>query len=417
MDRPRLRLIHTADWHLGHDLHGISRYYEHDSFLRWLLDELQAREADVLLISGDVFDSANPPASAQILLYRFLAELRTRCPQVQTVIVGGNHDSPARLEAPRSLLKLIDCHVVGALPYRDKQQIDLDRLLVPLKNHAGTVSAWCVAMPFLRPGDLPIVDAEQFDPLVEGVRRRYADTLQALRRRCGNDQALLAAGHCYMVSGQLSELSERKILGGNQHALPVDIFPDDLAYVGLGHLHLAQAVGNRDGVRYSGSPLPLSLNERHYPHQIVQVDLYGAAHRDINTIRTPRTVAMLRVPERDFAPPETVLAQLRALVLPERPRDEQPYLEVAVCLQQPLPTLRHEIDEALAGKPVRLIAITPKYTGNNEALADALPMSDLKILQPEDVFLRRHAQAYNADPAPALLEAFHELLDTVHREC
>ena len=83
-----LRIFHTADWHLGHSLHGLPRDYEHECFLDWLLDRLQERQADALLIAGDLFDSANPPASAQAMLYRFLVEAGRRLPGLQMVAIA-----------------------------------------------------------------------------------------------------------------------------------------------------------------------------------------------------------------------------------------------------------------------------------------------------------------------------------------
>ena len=69
-----LRLLHTADWHLGHTLHGVERDFEHASFVEWLLDTLERERIDAVLVSGDIFDAANPPASATALWYRFLAQ-------------------------------------------------------------------------------------------------------------------------------------------------------------------------------------------------------------------------------------------------------------------------------------------------------------------------------------------------------
>ena len=110
-----LRILHTADWHLGHSLHGQSRDYEHGRFLDWLLRTLEQRQADALLIAGDVFDSANPPAAAQAMLYRFLVEAGRRLPGLQMVLVAGNHDSPARLEAPSPILETLNVRMVGAV--------------------------------------------------------------------------------------------------------------------------------------------------------------------------------------------------------------------------------------------------------------------------------------------------------------
>ncbi|MDQ2697065.1 MAG: exonuclease SbcCD subunit D C-terminal domain-containing protein [Pseudomonadota bacterium] len=412
-----MRIIHTADWHLGHELHGIDRNFEHRRFLDWLLETLAAREADALIVCGDVFDSANPPAVAQLLLYRFLADLRARLPRVQTVIIAGNHDSPARLEAPRALLKLIDCHVVGTLP-RINGGLDLERLLIPLRDRDERIAAWCAAVPFLRPADLPPVAADDdHDPLIEGVRRLYGQVAAAARARRRPRQALVATGHCYMTGTRLSELSERKILGGNQHALPADLFADDIGYTALGHLHLAQAVGNRAGVRYSGSPLPLSLTERRYPHQIVQIDLHGDDHVDVEAIPAPRTVEVLRLPEAGSATLAELLPQLQGLRAdPGKPARQWPFLEVAVRLERPEPGLRRQLDEALEGRPVRLLKITTDYAGDNAPLADALPAGDLKELDPEEVFRLRHRQVHGSDPAAGLTAAFHQLLAAVQEE-
>ncbi|MGZ8955926.1 MAG: exonuclease subunit SbcD, partial [Methylovulum sp.] len=284
-----VRIFHTADWHLGHHLHGVSRQLEHQRFLDWLLDELHSKQADALIVAGDIFDSANPSSAAQSQLYDFLVKTKTRLPNLDIVLVGGNHDSASRLDAPSPILNALGVTVVGGLSRGDQGNIDWERLLVPLTNAAGEIKAWCGAMPFLRNADLPATarDGESVangmepmrpgeqdnDPLISGMKTLYAELFMQLQQKAGNAESLILTGHCYMVNGAVSELSERKILGGNQHALPVELFPDDVAYVALGHLHLAQRVGVNNHIRYSGSPIPLSFDESDYPHQVVQVDI------------------------------------------------------------------------------------------------------------------------------------------------
>ena len=91
-----MRLLHTSDWHLGQNFFGFSRHYEHQQFLDWLLLTLVEQQIDVLLIAGDVFDTANAPASAQQQLYQFLCAAKLNTPHLQVVIIAGNHDSPTR---------------------------------------------------------------------------------------------------------------------------------------------------------------------------------------------------------------------------------------------------------------------------------------------------------------------------------
>ncbi|MCB9786707.1 MAG: exonuclease SbcCD subunit D C-terminal domain-containing protein [Deltaproteobacteria bacterium] len=412
-----MRFIHTSDWHLGHRLHDASRELEHARFLDWLLALIESEAVDALLIAGDVFDSANPPASAQEQWYRFLAEARRRFPALDLVVIGGNHDSAARLDAPNPLLRALDVRLVGGLPHTADDAALADALLAPLHGPAGAVEGLAVAVPFLRPADLPAVEAD--DPLIGGVRAVYERALGLARERLEPGQALVGMGHCYMTGGQVSELSERKILGGNQHALPADIFPDDVAYVALGHLHLAQAVG-REHVRYSGSPIPLSLAERRYPHQVVLVELDGATFVSATAHRVPRAVEILRVPDRDFAPLADVLEALRALPAtgPAGADSETPppFLEVAVALSEPEPALRHELQQALDGRWARLARISVSYTGHGMALGDAVEAPALGTLTPEQVLRQRYARDHEGPPPDELLAAFHELVDEVARE-
>ncbi|MFU8788073.1 MAG: metallophosphoesterase family protein, partial [Methylobacter sp.] len=199
-----LRLFHTADWHLGHHLHGISRQREHQLFLDWLLDELHDKQADALIVAGDIFDSANPSSAAQSQLYDFLVKAKNRLPNLDIILVGGNHDSASRLDAPSPILNALGVTVVGGLPRGAEGAIDWERLLVPLTNAAGEIKAWCGAMPFLRNADLPQAEQDN-DPLIAGMKTLYADLFAQLQQKASPAESLLLTGHCYMVNGAVSE--------------------------------------------------------------------------------------------------------------------------------------------------------------------------------------------------------------------
>jgi len=403
-----MKLLHTADWHLGHQLHGHDRTYEHARFFDWLLTIIAERGIDALLIAGDVFDTANPSAASWQLFYRFLARLRARHPRLNIVIIGGNHDSPSKLDAPHELLKAFDLHLVGSVQREASGELDLQRLLVPLTNPEGNIEAWCAAVPYLRSADLRLEQelAEGEDRLVEGVRQIYRQTLAALAARRQPGQALIALGHGYLVSGQLSELSERKVLGGNQHALPMDIF-EGADYVALGHLHLAQSLSPT--VHYSGSPLPLALAEQAYRHQVLEVSLEHGRLAGITRLPVPRVVDIVRLPSEPAPLAEVELALL-ALDLPELPQEQRPFLEVRVLLEQPEPRLRERILALLADKPVRLARISTSYTGQGGSAADRLGAQQLDELTPEAVFRLCYQRQYQGEPGPELLRTFDQLL-------
>lgn len=412
-----LRVLHTSDWHLGHVLHDVDRAADHAHVLQWLVTQLVEQQVDVLLVAGDVFDTSNPSAEAQRAFFEFLARARQASPSLQVVLIAGNHDSAARLDAPDPLLRSLGVHVVGALPPLSAPGWE-DRLVVPLRGRDGAVAAWVAAVPFLRPNDLPVVPEDAGDPLIEGVRRVYQTVLEHARSRRQAGQALLAMGHLYLLGTQLSEWSERKILGGNQHALPLDVFPEDLAYVALGHLHLAQQVG-RPSVRYCGSPLPMALAESDYPHQVCIVDFEGDTLAEVRTLPVPRLTPLLRIPARGAAPLDEVLAAIAAL--PNHAEDgsangPRTLLEVTIALEEPEPGLRARLEHAMEKKSPRLVKVGVEWTGHGAALAEAANAVDLRELTPEDVFVRRYQRAHDGAPAPELLAAFHELLDLVAQD-
>jgi len=403
-----MRLLHTSDWHLGQTLHNYERTYEHQCFLDWLLDTLEREAIDVLLVAGDIFDNANPPASAQRQLYRFLQQAGQRVPGLQVIVIGGNHDSPARLEAPSPLLELHGCTVIGAVRAADGT-LDLERLVVPLRDRTGTERGWCLAVPFVRPGDLPRpaqLEPGQ-DPYAAAVADLYGELFALAQARRAPNQAIVCMGHCHMVASQASPDSERRIVIGGSEALPASVFHEDVAYAALGHLHLAQRVGQREQVRYSGSPLPLSFSETGYRHQVLRIELADGAVRDIAPLPVPRAVDLLRVPPTP-APVEEALEALAGLDLDAADPQTYPYLEVRVLLDGPEPGLRARVEAALKDKPVRLARIEPTRKAG-EADEPALSLDQLAALQPDDIFKRLYRDRYGADAPDDLLAAFAEL--------
>jgi len=175
-------------------------------------------------------------------------------------------------------------------------------------------------------------------------------------------------------------------------------------------------VGGQERVRYSGSPLPLSMAEASYRHQVLLVDLDGERLAGVRSVGVPRSVEVLRVPVTGALPLPEVVALLRELPSrpPSLPEGERPYLEVCVALERPEPGLRRQVEEALEGRAPRLVKLTVEHAGHGRTLAEsAAAARDLKDLSPEEVFRSRYSRSHEGDPPPELLAAFHELVDLV----
>ena len=401
-----MRLIHSSDWHLGHMLRGeVTRELEHGAFLGWLLERCVEEAADALVITGDVFDTATPPASAERMWFEFLAAARRARPAMDIVAIAGNHDSPARLGAASSVLRELGVHVIGGLPRTAGGALDLDRILIPVAGGRGLVAA----VPFLRPIDTP---ADAGDPLAAV----YGDVLAAARERRAPDQALIVTGHLYMAGADAQFLSERRVSIGGQESAPLRLFPDDISYTALGHIHRPQRVG-RETIRYAGAPIALSLDEADYKHQVLAVDFAGAAIARIRALAVPRTIEIARIPRRGAAPLAEVLAELGALPPAEAEAPDasplRPYLEVVVALERPEPKLRALVEAALEGKRARLVYLHAEHTGDRAALGDRVAMQRLAELDPREVFVRLWARGHAAPPGEAVLAAFDRLLSEV----
>jgi exonuclease SbcD len=148
-----MRILHTSDWHLGVSAEQSPREEEHVLFLDWLYEELASREIEVLVHGGDVFHHVQPSARSQTLYYQFLARCVSLPKLRQIVIVGGNHDSASRLDAPSELLDALEVRVVGGL-FKDDES--WDRCICPIVDDDGNVELVILSLPSIHESRLPI---------------------------------------------------------------------------------------------------------------------------------------------------------------------------------------------------------------------------------------------------------------------
>lgn len=411
-----LKLLHTADWHLGQTFFGYDREYEHEVFLLWLTNTLVEEQTDVLLIAGDIFDVANPAATAQHRFFRFLKEAKNRCPQLQTVIIAGNHDSAARLEAPSPLLEELNASTTGVIKRNEKGEIDLNSLILPLYNKEGKREALCLCVPYLRQGDYPpSEEKETGNTFVAGVKRMYSQLTEIVQAEREDGEAVIAMGHLYAGNAELSEndRSERIVIGGLE-SIPADIFDEALAYTALGHIHKAQRVGGKEHIRYSGSPLPMSFSETKYNHQVVSVTIENGTAIEITPISVPISVELLRIPASP-QPPSQVIEEL--MKLPDRTGEETelyPYAEVRVLLTEPDPGFRHRVEEIIKGKAIRLTSIVTSYPkSSTEANDSPQTFSDLQSISPLTMLEHSFATKYGNELPDTIKGLFNEVLKEV----
>ena len=393
-----MKLLHTSDWHIGRLLYGRKRYREFESFLNWLVDHIDTAGIDILVIAGDVFDTTTPSNRAQALYYQFLRRVgTTACSHV--VVVGGNHDSPSFLDAPGQLLKALNVHVVGAMP-----QDPADEILT-LKDDQGNPLARICAVPYLRDRDIRTTAPgeaveEKTQKLIRGIGAHYHQVGELALADHDSQIPLVATGHLFAAGGRVEEGDGvRELYIGSLARVGIDAFPKDFDYVALGHLHVAQAVGGTEHIRYCGSPIPMGFGEARQTKTLIQVEFDG------------RTPEITKIPIPCFQALEPVKGELKeilARIETLKAEESTAWLEVEYTGESLAADLREQVEAAVEDSAMEIRRIR-----NRRQVKEMIqpPQEGLDQLDEAQVFQRLLDAAGIPDPEQdALRNTYGELI-------
>ncbi|MDE0484118.1 MAG: exonuclease subunit SbcD [Candidatus Poribacteria bacterium] len=386
-----MRILHTADWHIGQRLHERQRHDEHKEFLNWLLHTIQEHKVELLLVSGDIFDTSLPSAEATNLYYEFLFCLYNET-ETDTVIIAGNHDSPRHLEAPREFLKMGRIHVVGLA----KEPIDC-MICIPDENPRVAVAA----VPFLSENELPHVSYESNIEKNERYRERlktfYADCVSHMPA----DLPKILMGHLFVDGGKETD-SERNIQIGGASAIRASDFPDGVGYVALGHLHRPQTIeGSAYPIRYSGSPIPMRFNEANYRKKVYLLELSADGTLVLDEdIEIPIFKELCTV-EGDET---SILSD----AMTEDWNDK--YIQVKLKLDSARTGISDEIRKAFSDRGGDVLIVQVELPEANDI--PVIQVEDMK--RPEEIFEQFHKANHDGKPPDeTLAQTFNELLQMV----
>jgi exonuclease SbcD len=398
-----MRILHTADWHLGRTLYHKSRYEEFQIFLDWLIQTIRDRAIDVLLIAGDVFDTTAPSNRAQELYYDFLSQLSaTGCKHI--VVTAGNHDSPTFLDAPKRILKALDVHVIGKVPDRIEDEVLL------LRDRDGDPELIVCAVPYLRDRDIrksetgESLEAKE-QKLREGIEDHYtsvATIAVGVRDTLKVPVPIVAMGHLYTAGGQTVEGDGvRNLYVGNLAHVESKIFSDSFDYVALGHLHVPQKVNDSDSIRFSGSPIPMGFGEA-AQQKYVNLVQWNENHLEVELIPVPK-IQRLESIQGDWPHIVNRLEELKR-------SEESVWIEVAYRGSDLIPNLKEKVDPIIAGSMLEALRVTDVQTGQ-AILARGHSTESLKELNPIDIFrMYLDQKDLLEEQRKRLEETYHEIL-------
>jgi DNA repair protein SbcD/Mre11 len=244
-----VKILHTADWHVGRTIRGRSRMEEQADVLDEMVALARAEGVDVILVAGDQFDSSSPSPEAERLVYRTLLQMAEVAP---VVMVAGNHDHPRRLEAVAPLLELgrVACASTVASP-------DEGGVVRPLNSLRVAMLPFLSQRAIVRAADLM-----ELDPDRHGGKyvERMTAIIDALCQDLSADDVNVVIGHVMVHGGEVGG-GERSAHTVFDYSIPSQAFPTSLSYVALGHLHRHQKLPAAAPVWYSGSPIQLDFGE------------------------------------------------------------------------------------------------------------------------------------------------------------
>jgi exonuclease SbcD len=406
-----IKILHTADWHLGKKLNDFSRLQEQTEVLDEICTTVDNNEVDVIVIAGDIFDNFNPSAEAQDLFYRTVHRLSKRGERL-VIVIAGNHDMPERIEAPHPLAELNGIVLCG-FPNSKIKNFKTDSGIELIKSESGFLEF-----------NLPNINFPiriLFTPYANELRLKTylgaKDKEAALRdvlsnqwhelaeKYCDNSGVNLLTAHLYfMKKGGVEEPEpegERSVLhiGGAQPIFSENI-PKQIQYVALGHLHRYHAVDKVPcPIVYSSSPLAYSFSEADQNKQVVLIELEPNKEAIYNPIELTKGFGLTR---KEFVDVEEAVNWLE--------KNQDFYVEVTI---QTNTFLDANVRKILAESHKKIVNIIPKLVKKSDVENGAsilLNVDETQDLQTLFIEYFKYSNDQNS-PSDSLLNLFKEVIN------
>lgn len=394
-----MKILHTADWHIGKQLYKRELFEEMKLYFDFLIEIIEKENIDVLLISGDIFDTSTPSNLAKKTYFNVLKRLFET--KTKVVMTAGNHDSIMNLEAPKELLEIFDITIIGS--YQNVKLINLGKV-----NERDVI---VVPIPFLHDRDLRtgtegISEVERLEAFRSGIKDRFSFWSDEIKSSHPNAYTI-AMGHLYMQGASTSE-SERDIQIGNAAGVPVNSLDGLFDYVALGHIHRPQKLS--DAIRYSGSPIALSFSEKNDSKLMILLEI-NESNVIIKEIQIPAYRKMVKI-TGNLA--ETIAklkdykneAQLKAwaeLEIIETSRDASKQIEM------------NDFVTNFVSEEIEIVKPRMTFLNAQKELSHLFETSVMiEDLRPMEVFkkmIEDHSHSYQDENL--LIEAFSQLLEEV----
>lgn len=400
-----IRLLHTADWHLGRKLEGRYRHEEQVAAMEEICRIVEEERIDVVLMAGDVYDTFNPPAESEALFYETVARISDGGRR-GVIVIAGNHDSPDRLRASDPYGRAIGVVTIGypkdvPKPFdRSAERIacvDTSESFLRLRLPNNQTLA-ILALPYPSESRLREVLTDRLGDEEAGAQynRRLGEFIARQEAHFRPEEPGIVMSHIFVREGEESE-SEREIQVGGAYAVDLSSFPSAARYVALGHLHRPQefTLPNGSVARYCGSPLQYSFSEAGQQKSVTIVEIDGANSSHHTISLTSGRPLLHRKDLHGLGELEGFLDEA----------DPQAWISFAVTLDGALPV---GYLEGLNRRHSGILKTLFTYKRNEEEGTDAIPVSSLSREEQFRQFVRQGGEEPNQEIVDLFLKLVSE---------
>lgn len=378
-----MKILHTADWHLGKIVHAVHMTEDQAFILDQLFDIIDTEAPDVVIISGDIYDRAIPPKEAVDLLDQTLTRLMLDY-DFPVLIISGNHDSPDRLQFGRQLFRRNNLYIESKLTAH-VETVTLSDAFGPVHFHL---------LPYFEPNEVrQLIGSDQMLTHQEAME----EVLKEVKDRIDTSERHVVLAHTFIAGGMESESEERLSMIGGSPYVDVDLF-EVFDYVALGHLHQPQLVKS-DRVQYSGSLLKYSFSEHKQKKSVTLVEL-----------NEKHTLSVRRIPLHPTRDLRVLTGSFDVLMKQVEPSDDYLHLQLTddADLIDPLNELRKKFPNTLKLEYVRKQSQLTLDTLNQPKMHETLSKKEL--------FQRFYQELMGESLTNRRTVILDEALETLHKK-
>ena len=388
-----MKVLHTSDWHLGHTLYGYDRNEEQQAMLDQMCEVVKSEQPDVMVVSGDVYDTSQPSAAVQKMFSEGMLRIHLASPEMKIVVTAGNHDSGSKHVVNQKVWHCFGVEMIGSVAHDEAKWEDY---IIKVGN-----KGYVIAVPYVYERNLP---KGFFQTLLDKVAERNAENLPVVMMAHLTVSGSNFSGH---------EQADERIVGGIESCQLEDL-GSGYDYLALGHIHKEQFIkGSDERARYCGTPIPVSFDEiGEHSVTIVELDEHGAKPR-LKMIGIENPVPLVTLPNEGYGEWKDVLAELSKV------KDDDPsYIRLNVQIKDFLPVgAKEEAEMRVEGKKCKLCHINAckEQRELSASRYQSMSVDDLQKKSPIEI-AERYAKDEGFEFDDEMREMFREAMEEVNQE-